>query len=147
MSRYLLVDGHSVIFNWQELCALHSRNSSQARDLLRRQLEDLHDSGEWRVTLVFDGKGEKVSEEKDPASMVVLYSQGDQTADSIIEKIVGQQKDRSNITVVTGDEAERQTIEALGAIVTSPDWLEGELRRCGGDVRRAMEQIHKQAKW
>ena len=73
--RYLLVDGHSIIHSWPELRALHSRQPSQARRDLIRQMSDLHDSGRWRVTLVFDGKGGG-REEGPKDSLAVLYEIG-----------------------------------------------------------------------
>jgi uncharacterized protein len=33
-ARYLIVDGHSVIFAWPELRKLHARRSSLAREAL-----------------------------------------------------------------------------------------------------------------
>ncbi|NBQ55599.1 MAG: hypothetical protein EBU36_02935 [Verrucomicrobia bacterium] len=54
--RYLLVDGHSVLHAWPELRKLHSSKPASARETLIRQLSRLHDSGKWRVTLVFDGQ-------------------------------------------------------------------------------------------
>ncbi|MFZ5806513.1 MAG: NYN domain-containing protein [Verrucomicrobiota bacterium] len=147
MSRYLLVDGHSVIFHWQDLCALHSRNSQKAREVLRQKLSALHDTGEWCVTLVFDGRGETSSSEGNEKSMAVIYSSAGQTADSIIEKIVGAQETRDNITVVTADEAERETLEALGARVFSPDWLLQELQSRLGDMKNIIDSVHKQARW
>lgn len=146
MSQYLLVDGHSVIFQWDELCKLHSRNTRMARELLAKKLEVLHDSGKWRVTLVFDGKGLS-QPPAESGRMLVLYSEEGQTADSVIEKIVGQQQDRANITVVTADEAEKLTIETLGAHVTSPEWLASEISLGKEDIEARIRQIHKQAEW
>ncbi|MFH1067317.1 MAG: NYN domain-containing protein [bacterium] len=144
--RYLLVDGHSVIFHWPELRKLHARNTAQAREILARQLEALHDAGSWRITLVFDGKG-KSSPMVDPRRMVILYSQEGQTADSVIERIVGQQHDRSSILVVTADEAERQTIEALGAQAASPDWLLEELSVQSVAFKEVLKRVHRGAQW
>ena len=57
--RYLIVDGHSVIFAWPELRALHSRRTGAARDELVRRLTQYQDSSGVRVVVVFDGRGEK----------------------------------------------------------------------------------------
>jgi len=148
MSRkqYLLVDGHSVIYQWPELRALHQRQPNKCRELLIRLLNDLHDTSDWLVTLVFDGKSGPM-EPVQPGKMALIYSQEGQTADSIIERLVGQVSDPTCIYVVTADGAERVTVESLGAIVLSPDWLKDELQRVNSDWQGTLNQIHKQAKW
>jgi hypothetical protein len=40
-ARYLIVDGHSIIFGWPELRKLHARRSSLAREALLKQLRDI----------------------------------------------------------------------------------------------------------
>src|SRR6184192_1124716 len=59
-TRYLIVDGHSIIFAWPELRKLHARRSSLAREALIKQLRDFQDWTGMRVVVVFDGKGRKV---------------------------------------------------------------------------------------
>jgi len=125
--RYLLVDGHSVLHSWPELRQLHSRQPSSARERLIRQLSQLHDSGQWKVTLVFDGqRGGK--EERPRDSMAVLYASAGQTADSIIERIVQVHSGRGEIGVVTADHAEMTAIESFGAFGFSPEWLQNEIQ-------------------
>ena len=53
-TRYLVVDGHSVIFAWPELRKLHGRRSSLARDVLIRQLRAYQDWTGVHVVVVFD---------------------------------------------------------------------------------------------
>ncbi len=57
--QYLIVDGHSVIFAWPELRAMHERRTSLARDTLVRQLRDYQDWSGVRVVVVFDGTGRR----------------------------------------------------------------------------------------
>jgi len=144
--RYLLVDGHSVIFSWPELRILHQRDRTQARLRLQKQLQTLHDTSSWRITLVYDGK---LGTQPDcgPKDMVVLYGQAHQTADSIIERLVGQVTDPGRVTVVTADEAERQTVEAMGALTASPEWLSSELAIEGENWRKTVRSIGKKAQW
>src|SRR5213592_736497 len=58
-TRYLIVDGHSIIFAWPELRRLHARRSSLAREALLKQLRNYQDWTGVRVVIVFDGKGKK----------------------------------------------------------------------------------------
>lgn len=140
--RYLLVDGHSVIHSWPELRALHLRQPAAARRQLIRQLSDLHDSGRWRVTLVFDGRGGG-KEETPKDSLAVLYAPIDQTADSIIEKIVQVHAGQGEIGVVSADHAEITAVESFGAYGFSPEWLQDELRIAGQEVSESLESYRR----
>jgi len=148
-ARYLLIDGHSVIFAWHDLRKLHDQNRSAARKALADRLQHLHDTSDWRVTLVLDGKlGTAVSTgPRKPTDMVVSYATADQTADSIIERLVGASGRAAEILVVTADEAEKLTVESLGAATASPDWLRKELEMEGGTFTGRMERVHRSARW
>ena len=86
--RVLIVDGHSMIFQWPELRALHARNGATARDQLVRALTRHQDNAGIHVIAVFDGKGAKASQDEEQIGIQVFYSKSGQTADSIIERIV-----------------------------------------------------------
>ena len=148
-ARYLLIDGHSVIFAWHDLRKLHDQNRAAARRALADRLQHLHDTSEWRVTLVLDGKlGTVVSTgPRKPTDMVVSYATADQTADSIIERLVGASGKEKDILVVTADEAEKLTVESLGASTASPDWLRRELEMEGSTFTGRMERVHRSARW
>jgi len=140
--RYLLVDGHSVIHAWPDLRSLHARQPANARRELVRQLSALHDSGRWRVTLVFDGKAGG-REEAPRNSLAVLYAPANATADSIIEKIVQAHAGKGEIGVVTADHAEITAVESFGAFGFSPDWLRDELRVAGQEMADSLEKYRR----
>jgi len=146
MKKYLLIDGHSVIFQWPELRALHQRNRNQARAVLSRQLSELHEKSDWLITLVYDGKQGSTPLTK-PKGMITLYSHEGQTADSIIERLVAQVPDKQKVIVVTADQAERNMVESLGAFTHSPDWLFNELALNNKDWLGTLSEVHKRAKW
>jgi predicted RNA-binding protein with PIN domain len=148
-ARYLLVDGHSVIFAWPELRALHDRNRAAARKALADQLQHLHDTTPWLVTLVLDGKlGTAVGTPRAKRTdMVISYATADQTADSIIERLVAASGVAGQILVVTADEAERLTVESLGAMTASPAWLREEMEREGNSFSHHLERVHRSARW
>ena len=89
-AHYLVIDGHSVIFAWPDLRKLHDRNRAVARKALIDRLQHLHDTSTWRITLVLDGKlGTAIPiGKRKPTDMVISYASADQTADSIIERLV-----------------------------------------------------------
>ncbi len=140
--RYLLVDGHSVLHAWPELRTQHDSRPTSARQELIRLLSNLHDSGRWRVTLVFDGQaGGK--EETRRGSLAILYASAGQTADSIIERIAQAYATQGEIGVVTADHAEMTAVESLGAFGFSPDWLRDELRAAGQELSESITQYRK----
>jgi len=147
--RYLVVDGHSVIFSWPDLRALHDRNRAAARKALADQLQRLHDATHWRVTLVLDGKlGSAVSSRPSRRTdMVISYAMADQTADSIIERLVAASGLAREILVITADEAEKLTVESLGAVTASPSWLRETLEREGASFSTELDRIHHSARW
>ena len=145
--RYLVVDGHSVIFSWADLRSLHERNRAAARKALADRLQILHDSTSWRVTLVLDGTHGTASAPRHPHDMVTVYATADQTADSIIERLVAASGAAGQVTVVTADEVERRLVESLGAATASPTWLREEMSREGADFQIRLDRVHRSAKW
>lgn len=126
-ARYLIVDGHSIIFDWPELRKLHSRRSALARESLINRLLGYQDWTGVQVVVVFDGKGPIVSEASEPHDVQVFYSRKNQTADSIIERLASKYANRFDVTVATSDSVERQTVMGFGASCISPKELRGLL--------------------
>ncbi|MGB9474781.1 MAG: NYN domain-containing protein [Candidatus Udaeobacter sp.] len=125
--RYLIVDGHSVIFAWSELRKLQARRSSLAREALIKRLRDYQDWTGVRVVVVFDGKGRKIETTSEPADVQIFYSRTGQTADAIIERLASKYAKRFELMVATSDSMEGETVEACGAEWISPEALRGLL--------------------
>jgi predicted RNA-binding protein with PIN domain len=114
--RHLIVDGANVLHALPSLRAALKRNKSEARTQLTRMLMPIHDAGN-RVTVVFDGRGDQLVIERPTESMAlsVVFSPASMTADDVIEQMVGNAEDAAQCSVATDDQAERQTVTALGA--------------------------------
>lgn len=121
--RYLIVDGHSVIFAWPELRKLHQRRPYLARDALIKQLRHYQDWTGVRVVAVFDGSGDRVTEFSEPGDVHIFYSKRGQTADTVVERLASKYAQRFELSVATSDSLERQTVHASGAAWISPDML------------------------
>ena len=122
-AQYLIVDGHSVIFAWPELRALHRRRSSLAREALVRKLREYQDWTGVRVAVVFDGKGTTVNVNSEPGEIQIFYSREGQTADSIIERLASKYASRFKLLVATSDVLEQETASASGAECISTEAL------------------------
>jgi predicted RNA-binding protein with PIN domain len=121
--RYLIVDGHSIIFAWPELRKLHNRRPVLARDALIKQLRDYQDWSGDNVVVVFDGQGARVSSIADPRDVQIFYARRGQSADAIIERLACKYAQRFPITVATSDLLEMETANACGAACVSPEAL------------------------
>lgn len=137
--RYLIVDGHSVIFAWPELRKLHGRRTGLAREELVKTLTAYQDASGVRVVAVFDGKGEKSNEDSSPGGIQIFYSAAGQTADAIVERLVAKYASRHEITVVTDDHMEQQTATSFGALVVSANGLRAWLDDAQSDLRRQIK--------
>lgn len=132
--KHLLVDGANILHAWPDLRALATRDKDAARAQLSQSLRALHDTGGWRVTLVFDGRGAELVVEQPGAhaTFAHVFTPDALTADTVIEQLVGGAADPAACTVATADRAEQQTVAVLGAAVCSPDELRAWCDRAAG---------------
>jgi len=140
MARFLIVDAHSAIFSWPELRELHQRRMILAREALVKLLTEYQDITGIRVVAVFDGQGEKLSETTEPGGIQVFYSSQEETADSVIERLVAKYGRDHDITVATSDLLEQQTATSFGAICVSTDILHGLLEESRADFQRELKR-------
>jgi predicted RNA-binding protein with PIN domain len=141
-AEYLIVDGHSVIFAWPDLRALHNQRTASARERLVKILTEYQDITGINVVLVFDGRGPVISQEMEPGGIQVFYSNTGHTADDIIERLVAKYGRSYSITVATSDLLEQQTATAFGGNCVSADGL----RRLIDDARRNFAREMKRRK-
>ena len=126
-TRYLLVDGHSIIFAWPELRKLQAHRSELAREALLKQLRHYQDWTGVRVVVVFDGKGKKIDASSEPGDVQIFYSRTGQSADAIIERLASKYAKRFELMVATSDSLEAETVQACGAEWISSEGLHGLL--------------------
>ncbi len=112
--RWIIVDGYSLLHR-------HPTSGSKtgalltARHRLIRQLEEVAGNLAERLTVVFDGVARGGREGYESASIEVVFSPADKTADTVIERLVHDDGDPAGILVVTSDRLERETTSAAGA--------------------------------
>ncbi len=141
--KVLIVDGHSMIFQWPDLTLQHAKRTAVARETLIRMLTGLQDNADWHVAVVFDGKGVKPSEASEPHGIKVFYSKSGQTADSIIERLAARYAGQYEVTVATDDIMERTTIESFGANSMSAWQLREEIDSAGRDLDERLKRLKK----
>jgi predicted RNA-binding protein with PIN domain len=141
--KILLVDGHSMIFDWPDLAAMHARNTAAAREELVKSLTGLQDNTEWTVAVVFDGKGVKASSDGTPHGIAVFYSKSGQTADSIIERLAAKYAKDHEVTVATNDRLERTTAESFGSNTISGMQLRAEMESALDSLRDTIRRLRR----
>lgn len=139
----LLVDGHSIIFQWPELLRLHRKQRESARRRLIELLAKWGDATGNEVVVVFDGRGTKT--EKDPVEtrVQVFYSMAGRTADSVIERLVAKYAADFRITVATDDHLERTTVHSFGGEWISSRQLQDELDAAEAAMGETLERLRK----
>lgn len=119
-ARYLIVDGHSVIFAWPDLRKLHDRRPSLAREALIKRLRNFQDWTDERVVIVFDGQDSRITRSSEPHDVQIFFARGGQSADAVIERLACKYASRFDVTVATSDLLEMETVNACGAACLSP---------------------------
>jgi len=117
----ILVDGYSLLHSWPELAPGKPRHSAAARDELIRILTQYHDASGTPVTIFFDGSGtaKGPSEFVSTPEVEILFSRAGQTADDMIERAAHRFQPYGEVLAVTDDQAERETVIALGGSAAS----------------------------
>jgi predicted RNA-binding protein with PIN domain len=145
-SRFLIVDGHSVIFAWPELRALHGRRTASARERLTRILTEYQDFTGVQVVLVFDGKGATVTQETEPGGIQVFYSNTGHTADDLIERLAAKYGNLYSLTVATSDLLEQQTAIAFGADCVNAEGLRDLINNAQRSFALEMKRRKKESR-
>ena len=117
----ILVDGYSLLHNWPELARGKPRHSAAARDELVRVLTQYQDATGTPITIFFDGSGAppNVPKNESTRTVEVLFSKAGQTADDMIERAAHRFQPYGEVLAVTDDNAERDTVIALGGSASS----------------------------
>ncbi len=117
----ILVDGYSLLHGWPELARGKARHSAAARDELIHILTRYQDAIGTPITIIFDGAGAPPNMPKNESNhhVEVLFSKAGQTADDMIERAAHRFQPYGEVLAVTNDNAERDTVIALGGSASS----------------------------
>jgi uncharacterized protein len=140
-SSHILVDGYSILYQWPELKSRLVKNLAAGRQALIQVLTQYHDCRGGKLTVVFDGRSLPKGGEAIKTSIGVVYSKDGQTADALIERIIGQSSRPGDYLVATDDFAEQNMVESLGGQTVSADafhsMVESELQ----DLKSVLDHL------
>ena len=141
----ILVDGYSLLHNWQQIAPGKPRHSEVAREELIHRLTQYFDVYGTPVTVVFDGKGpaHDFDAAPKPEEVEVVYTRDGQTADQFIERVAAKMKPYGEVLVVTDDFAERDTVEASGALISSCANFVQSIESAIADIQRNIKSLNQ----
>ncbi len=137
--RLLIVDGYNMIGYWPELARLSRQDKmGDARDLLLQILSEYSKYKGIHTRVVFDAQlVPGIEAIYDYKNLSVVFTKSDETADSYIERTVGEENSLiTHVTVATSDYAIQNMILQKGASRKSAR----ELYR---DIMEAKKEIKK----
>ena len=143
LEKHLIVDGYNLIHADLELKKKLQRDGVDAvRDALGQKLSILHDYEGWRLTIVFDGRGQALTIER-PSKVPTfsfVYSPSGISADEVIEALVAKGAGRDDTLVCTSDSAIRIFIQANGARWLPSEELWRWLKDAEASLTRALKR-------
>ena len=148
--EYLIIDAYNIIHAWSDLKKLLVQgNIDAASSQLIDRVRVIHDVDKIRVTVVFDGQGNKpeIIRPAPELTFSLLYSPTGVSADSLIEQITLNSKHPERITVASEDSFIRQTILSVGAKSIASDQLTSRILSCKirqkNDLEKHKKSINK----
>lgn len=117
MKEFLIVDGYNIINSWPELVELKNKSFAHAREKLVDILSDLQGVTQAKTIVVFDGLNVKggLESHEEIGGIQIIFTQEGETADALIERLVGRLPPAAMIAVATSDWAEQRLVFGKGA--------------------------------
>lgn len=134
----LFVDGYNMIGAWPHLQRLQRQDDlAAARDILLHELSEYSKYEKIEVRVVFDAQFVPgIQKQYGLYQLMVIFTKEDETADSYIEKAVGEENlFTTNVVVATSDLAEQWLVFQRGASRKSARDLYKEINHTKEQVR------------
>lgn len=139
MKNYLIVDGYNIIYAWPELEKIKNASLENARNRLVEILVNHAALSEEQVFIVFDAyKVKEGSQCKEIINnnITIFYTKEGETADTLIEKLVGQlTREKATVAVVTSDYNIQHIIFGQGASRLTPRELRARVKQAQAEIK------------
>lgn len=141
----LIIDGYNMIGSWPHLVQLKDMNKMEdARDVLLHELSNyqLYEGIEIRV--VFDAQlVPGIQKNYKKYLLSVIFTKEGETADSYIERVVGEENSLiTQVTVATSDLAEQWLVFQKGALRKSANELYKDLKHARKTIESDAKKYH-----
>lgn len=141
--RLLIVDGYNMIGYWPDLAHLSRLDKmGDARDLLLQILSEYSKYKGIHTRVVFDAQlVPGIEATYDYKNLSVVFTKADETADSYIERTVGEENSLlTHVTVATSDYAIQNMILQKGASRKSARELYREVMQAKKEIKKDILQ-------
>ena len=138
--KFIFIDGYNVINSWSNLKKEKEISLYSARQKL---IDILHNYGaihQCKIMLVFDGYrvvGNLENKYEYNKNITVIFTKSGETADAYIEREIHNIGRRFEVSVVTSDSLEQQTIFQRGATRISSIEFYNMVFNTSEDIKRA----------
>lgn len=144
-TSHYLIDAYNVIHKSSLLRPVAKYDLERARDMLLELVQCFCLTGDYEVTVVFDGREQEQTRQTAPLNgnakgMHLIYSPHHTTADTIIERLVYQERDRMSCVVVSNDQSLRSQCRGMGSLTMEADSFLNSVRQV---ERSAKEMLQK----
>ena len=137
----VLVDGYNIIFAWEELKDIASKNIDGARDRLLDILSNYQGYKDNTLIVVFDAYN--VNRYKETIykhnNIYVVFTKAAETADMYIAKTTHQMASKYRVTVATSDALEQLIIMGHGALRMSAMNFKEEVDRINKQIEESIK--------
>lgn len=146
--KHLLVDGWNIIRSEAAMSKAFSElGQDSAKKMLAARLSPIHDIFGYRLTIVYDGKGDEISIEKIGQSdtFCEVYTPSSLTADELIEQYCANSKNPKSITVASRDNLIRLTAMGFKVESITASQLLGWADDAASHARKKYDAVRKNA--
>ena len=112
MKELYIIDGYNFIFNYFKPEGASREKLTFYRDRLVRDLSQYSNFKGHKFMVVFDAKHStrRMRSEKKVDNVEIIYSRGEETADTIIEKLVHSNEEHERVFVITSDYIQQKVV-------------------------------------
>lgn len=144
-TSHYLIDAYNVIYKSSLLRPVAKYDLERARDMLLDLVQCFCLTGDYEVTVVFDGREEEQTRQAAPLNgnakgMHLIYSPHHTSADTVIERLIYQEHNRMNCIVVSNDQSLRSQCRGMGSLTMEADSFLNSVRQV---ERSAKEMLQK----
>lgn len=146
--KYIFIDGYNVIHSWPKLKKIKDYNYDSARKELLDVLHNYATFNHCKIYLVFDAHKVKgnMENKQTEGNITIVFTKDGETADAFIERTIDEIGKKVEVTVVTSDWLEQQTIFQRGAIRMSSLEFYNEVLNIEDIIRSKTEKCNRDSK-
>ncbi len=141
-TKCLIIDGYNVIHSWENLKEAAETDLECARESLCRILANYSHFTGCRVVVVFDGYNVSGSfgEKYDSFGISVVFTKENETADTYIERLIGEIGQNEQVRVVTSDRLIQLSAVRTGVFRMSSAEFEKEIDLVDGQISKIINK-------